>query len=47
MNLGEERASGSIRISFGDEHGEREIDALLERIRMAVEQLKPLERSRR
>ncbi|WP_276356015.1 cysteine desulfurase family protein [Cohnella caldifontis] len=46
MGLGAERASGSIRISFGDEHGERDIDALAERIRSAVGELKPLERSR-
>ncbi|TJY43403.1 cysteine desulfurase [Cohnella pontilimi] len=46
MGLGEERGSGSIRISFGDEHTERDIDALGERLRLMVEKLKPLERSR-
>ncbi|MDB4868873.1 MAG: cysteine desulfurase [Cohnella sp.] len=46
MRLGEDRASGSIRISFGDEHSERDIDTLGERLRMMVDKLKPLERSR-
>lgn len=46
MGLDEERASGSIRISFGDEHTERDIDTLGERLRMAVSKLKPLEGSR-
>ncbi|WP_123039835.1 cysteine desulfurase family protein [Cohnella candidum] len=46
MGLGEDRASGSIRISFGDEHDERDIDTLGERLRMTVDKLKPLERSR-
>lgn len=46
MGLGEDRASGSIRISFGDEHDERDMDTLGERLRMTVDKLKPLERSR-
>jgi cysteine desulfurase len=46
MGLDEDRASGSIRISFGDEHSERDIEVLGERLKMAVAKLKPLERSR-
>lgn len=38
------QASGGIRISFGDEHEERDIDALGAALRHVVEQLKPLER---
>jgi cysteine desulfurase len=45
MGFDEARASGAIRISFGDEHTERDIDLLAERLRMAVRELKPLERS--
>lgn len=46
MGLNVERASGSIRISFGDEHTEADIDKLGERLRSAVVKLKQLERSR-
>ncbi|MBW5444861.1 aminotransferase class V-fold PLP-dependent enzyme [Cohnella sp. CFH 77786] len=46
MGLGDDRATGSIRISFGDEHTEQDIDALGERLRLTVRKLKPLERSR-
>lgn len=45
MGLDEQRASGSIRISFGDEHTERDIDLLADRLRAVVAKLKPLERS--
>ncbi|MBB6675278.1 cysteine desulfurase family protein [Cohnella nanjingensis] len=45
MGMEAHRASGSIRISFGDEHGEAEIDMLAERLRKAVAELKPLERT--
>ncbi|MFC5703633.1 cysteine desulfurase family protein [Cohnella faecalis] len=41
-----ERASGSIRVSFGDEHTEADIDVLGERLAMTVRKLKPLEGSR-
>lgn len=46
MGADEARASGAIRISFGDEHEERDIDELAERLRRVVGKLKPLERSR-
>ncbi|MBD2870156.1 cysteine desulfurase family protein [Paenibacillus arenilitoris] len=39
-----ENAAGGIRISFGDEHRERDVDRLGEALRSIVEQLKPLER---
>jgi len=39
----EARASGSIRISFGDEHTEEDIELLGERLRQTVEQLNMLE----
>ncbi|MCC3372825.1 cysteine desulfurase family protein [Cohnella sp. REN36] len=45
MGMDAHRASGSIRISFGDEHGTDEIDALAERLKTAVAKLKPLERT--
>ncbi len=45
MGFDEARASGSIRISFGDEHTDQDIDLLADRLRAAVDQLKPLERS--
>lgn len=45
MGLDEARASGSIRISFGDEHTEEDIRLLAERLRLAISKLKPLERS--
>lgn len=47
MGCGEARATGSIRISFGDEHTERHIEILAEALRQAVAELKPLERSKR
>lgn len=37
------RASGAIRISFGEEHTERDIDIVGERLREVVRKLKPLE----
>ncbi|NIK75907.1 cysteine desulfurase [Paenibacillus castaneae] len=39
-----EQATGGIRISFGDEHAERDIAALGTALRLVVEHLKPLER---
>ncbi|WP_053375469.1 cysteine desulfurase family protein [Paenibacillus sp. FJAT-27812] len=39
-----EQATGGVRISFGDEHEERDIDALGKALRAVVLQLKPLER---
>jgi cysteine desulfurase len=45
MGADEARAAGSIRISFGDEHTESDIALLAERLRTAVNKLKPLERS--
>lgn len=45
MGLDEARASGSIRISFGDEHTEEDIDRLAEALRATIVKLKPLERS--
>lgn len=45
MGLGEARATGSIRISLGDEHTAEDIDILAERLRQAVAKLKPLERN--
>ncbi|WP_054027938.1 cysteine desulfurase family protein [Bacillus sp. FJAT-28004] len=39
-----EQASGGVRISFGDEHEERDITALGAELRHVVAQLKPLER---
>lgn len=44
MGANEARASGSIRVSFGDEHTEQDIDLLTARLRQAVAELKPLER---
>jgi cysteine desulfurase len=46
MGQDEERASGCIRISFGDEHTEEDIEILGERLKMTVAKLKPLERKR-
>ncbi|MBB6636254.1 cysteine desulfurase family protein [Cohnella thailandensis] len=46
MGMGEERASGSLRISFGDEHDAKDVGELAERLKMTVAKLKPLERSR-
>jgi cysteine desulfurase len=44
MGLEAERASGSIRISFGDEHTIDDIEILGDRLMMVVDKLKPLER---
>ncbi|MBB6729685.1 cysteine desulfurase family protein [Cohnella zeiphila] len=44
MGLDEARASGSIRISLGDEHTEEDIRLLAERLAETVARLKPLER---
>jgi cysteine desulfurase len=44
MGLEVERASGSIRISFGDEHTIDDIEILGDRLKMVVDKLKPLER---
>ncbi|BBI34707.1 cysteine desulfurase family protein [Cohnella abietis] len=44
MGFDADRASGSIRISFGDEHSKEDIEILGERLKMAVAKLKPLER---
>lgn len=46
MGCDEARATGSIRISFGDEHTESDIDILAERLRQSVAELKPLERNK-
>ena len=46
MGMNEERASGSLRISFGDEHDAKDVGELAERLKMTVAKLKPLERSR-
>jgi len=45
MGYDAERASGSLRISFGDEHTEGDIDILGERLMKVVDELKPLERN--
>ncbi|WEK53013.1 MAG: cysteine desulfurase family protein [Candidatus Cohnella colombiensis] len=47
MGKGEDCATGSIRISFGDELNEQDIEEIAVRLQMAVTKLKPLERSRR
>lgn len=44
MGFDDARASGSIRISLGEEHDEAAVELLLERLKRAVEELKPLER---
>lgn len=44
MGLGRERAASGIRISFGDEHGELEIEWLCRVLPMVVQKLKPLEK---
>jgi cysteine desulfurase len=46
MGQDAERASGCIRISFGDEHTKQDIEILGERLKMTVAKLKPLERKR-
>ncbi|RED65741.1 cysteine desulfurase family protein [Cohnella lupini] len=45
MGHDEDRASGSIRISFGDEHTDKDIEILGERLKSVVAKLKPLERN--
>jgi cysteine desulfurase len=45
MGHNEDRASGSIRISFGDEHTDKDIEILGERLKSVVAKLKPLERN--
>ncbi|RKP55241.1 cysteine desulfurase [Cohnella endophytica] len=45
MGFDADRASGSIRISFGDEHTEEDVAVLGERLRTVVAKLKPLERN--
>jgi cysteine desulfurase len=44
MGADRERASSGIRISFGDEHGDAELEWLCSMIRKVVQKLKPLER---
>ncbi|MFC0395426.1 cysteine desulfurase family protein [Paenibacillus mendelii] len=44
MGLGKERASSGIRISFGDEHGEADVDYLCGKLNEVVARLKPFER---
>jgi cysteine desulfurase len=44
MGLSRERAGSGIRISFGDEHGDAEIEWLCAMLRKVVQKLKPLER---
>jgi cysteine desulfurase len=44
MGYDTDRASGCIRVSFGDEHTREDIEILGERLKMAVAKLKPLER---
>ncbi|MCD9024467.1 cysteine desulfurase family protein [Cohnella silvisoli] len=44
MGQDADRASGSIRISFGDEHTKEDIEILGDRLKMVVDKLKPLER---
>ncbi|MCK9859860.1 cysteine desulfurase family protein [Paenibacillus sp. ATY16] len=46
MGAAPERAAGGIRISFGDEHTEQDIDKLVGMLSKTVAQLKPLERSK-
>lgn len=47
MGYDEDRASGCIRLSFGDEHTSVDIEILGERLKMAMAKLKPLERKHR
>ncbi|ALS27322.1 aminotransferase V [Paenibacillus sp. 32O-W] len=44
MGLPHDRAASGVRISFGDEHTEQDIDKLAAIIRTTVDTLKPLER---
>ncbi|MFB9280031.1 cysteine desulfurase family protein [Cohnella cellulosilytica] len=45
MGYDADRSSGSIRISFGDEHSIRDIEHLGEKLRSVAADLKPLERT--
>ncbi|WP_372630734.1 cysteine desulfurase family protein [Cohnella sp.] len=45
MGHNADRSSGSIRISFGDEHGMRDIEVLGAKLRSVAAGLKPLERT--
>jgi cysteine desulfurase len=45
MGQDADRASGSIRISFGDEHTMEDIEILGDRLKRVVAELKPLERN--
>ncbi len=47
MGYDADRSSGSIRISFGDEHSIRDIELLGEKLRSVAADLKPLERTGR
>nr|WP_125666193.1 cysteine desulfurase family protein [Paenibacillus baekrokdamisoli] len=44
MGLGRARAASGIRISFGDEHGEVELEWLCRMLPMVIQKLRPLER---
>ncbi|MBW7454500.1 cysteine desulfurase family protein [Paenibacillus sepulcri] len=44
MGVGQARASSGIRVSFGDEHGNRELEWLCSMLETVVKKLKPLER---
>ncbi|MFC5651717.1 cysteine desulfurase family protein [Paenibacillus solisilvae] len=44
MGLGRARAASGIRISFGDEHGDLELEWLCRVLPMVVQKLKPLEK---
>jgi Cysteine sulfinate desulfinase/cysteine desulfurase and related enzymes len=46
MGASPKQAAGGIRISFGDEHTEQDIDKLVDMLSQTVAQLKPLERSK-
>ena len=46
MGFDDARASGSIRISMGDEHDEEAVGLLLERLKNAVAELRPLAKTR-
>jgi len=46
MGFDDARASGSIRISMGDEHDEAAVGLLLERLKKAVTELRPLAKMR-
>ncbi|GGD71247.1 cysteine desulfurase family protein [Paenibacillus nasutitermitis] len=44
MGVGQARASSGIRVSFGDEHGNAELEWLCSMLQKTVDKLKPLER---